>query len=257
MKTFRLFSCLGLGLLLCGPAFPDDTASAATPGVWTIGTGANYSRGDYGFGTDTEVFSAPLNLGYENGSWLLRASIPWINIEGPAVSAGGGVPRPTTNSESGLGDVYASATYRFGETLGPVSLAFTGRVKFPTADEAKGLGTGETDFYGQFDFYRTFDNVTPFASLGYRVLGDSLLYQLEDGFFASAGSHFRVSAATVWTLALNWSERYVAGGEAATDAMVSFTHDLDTRWQVSGYFLKGFTDASPDHGAGLQVSYRF
>jgi hypothetical protein len=258
MKNLRLIPGLGLGLLLAVPALPDDPAPAAPATTWTVGTGINYSKGDYGFPTDTEIFSAPLNLSYEVGSWSLGTSIPWIRIKGPAANTGGGgAPRPTASSESGLGDIYANATYRFGEVVGPVNLAFTGRVKFPTADEAKGLGTGETDYYGQLDFYRTFGNCTPFASLGYRVLGDSPLYQLEDGVFASAGSHFRASPATVWTVAVNWGQRYVAGGDAATDAMLALTHDLDPHWQLSGYLLKGFTDASPDHGAGLQVGYRF
>lgn len=258
MKTFRLLPCLGLGLLLSGPAFSDDTAVSVPPPAWTVGTGVNYSKGDYGFATDTEVFFVPVNIGYESGSWLFRTTIPWITLKGPAANTGGGgVPRPTTDSESGLGDIYASATYRFAEPLGPVNAAFTGRVKFPTADEAAGLGTGETDYYGQFDFYRTLGSTTPFVSLGYRFLGDSSLYQLEDGMLASAGSHFRVSPTTVWTVAVNWSEPYVAGGDDSTDAMLSMTHDLSDRWQLNGYVLKGFTDASPDHGAGLQVTCRF
>jgi hypothetical protein len=261
MTTTRLFSCLGLGLLLSAPVFSDEgtvTDASVPPPAWTLSTGLNYSKGDYGFPTDTEVWFAPVNIGYENGSWLLRASIPWISLEGPAANTGGGgVPRPNADSSSGLGDIYASATYRFGETLGPVHLAFTGRVKFPTADETVGLGTGETDTFAQFDFYRTLGSVTPFASVGYRFLGDSPVYQLEDGLLASAGSHFRVSAATVWTVAVNWSEPYVAGGDESTDAMLSMTHDLSDRWQFNAYILKGFTDASPDHGAGLQVTCRF
>lgn len=258
MKTFRLLSCLGLGLLLASRAFSDDPAPAAPPPAWTVGTGVNYSKGDYGFPEDTEVFSVPLNLGYQSGSWMLGASIPWIRITGPAANTGaGGAPRPTAKAESGLGDIYASATYRFGEVFGPVNLAFTGRIKFPTADEAKGLGTGETDYYGQFDLYHTIGSWTPFVSLGYRAFGDSPVYPLEDGVFASAGSHFRVSPATVWTVAANWGQRIIAGGDASTDAMLALTHDLDPRWQLSGYVLKGFTDASPDHGAGLQLNYRF
>src|SRR5688572_22906250 len=181
MKSIPLPSALMLGLLLAGPALSAEPDSAAPP-VWTVGSGVSYSQGDYGFATDTEFFSAPLNLGYEGRSWLLRASIPWITIEGPAANTGGGgVPRPTTASESGLGDIFVSATYRFGEVLGPVHAAFTGRVKFPTADEARGLGTGETDYYSQLDFYRVLGSATPFVSLGYRFLGDSAVYQLKDG----------------------------------------------------------------------------
>jgi hypothetical protein len=260
MKSSQLFSsCAALGLLLAaGTALFADADSAVPQPAWTLGTGFNYSKGDYGFATATEFTSVPVNVGYDSGSWLFRASIPWVTIKGPAANTGGGgVPRPTTASESGLGDIYASATYRIGEFLGPIQAAFTGRVKIPTADEAKGLGTGETDTYGQFDFYRVLGSTTPFVSLGYRFLGDSTLYQLEDGVYASAGSHFRASPATVWTVAVNWSEPYVAGGDDSTDAMLSMTHDLNESWQLNAYALKGFTDASPDHGGGLQVNYRF
>jgi hypothetical protein len=258
MKSLPLLSSVGLGLLLAVPAIFADADSTVPQPAWTLGTGFNYSKGDYGFAADTEYFSAPLNLGYDNGTWMFRASVPWVTIKGPAANTGGGgVPRPTTASESGLGDIFASATYRMGRILGPIQAAFTGRVKFPTADEARGLGTGETDTYGQFDFYRVLGSTTPFVSLGYRFLGDSAVYQLEDGVYASAGSHIRTSASTVLTVAVNWSEPYVAGGDASTDALVSVTHDLNESWQLSGYALKGFTDASPDHGAGLQMNYRF
>jgi hypothetical protein len=247
---FSLLAALGTNLLA-------DAGVPPAPASWQLGTGFDYSRGDYGFATDTEVFSVPLNLGCDSGPWLLRVTIPWLTIKGPAAITGtGGAARPTAASESGLGDILTSATYQFGE-VGPVNLAFTGRIKFPTADETKGLGTGETDFYGQFDFYRTYGDFTPFASVGYRVLGDSAIYQLHDGVYASAGAHFRISSATVWTAAFNWGRPIINGGDPSTDLTLAITHDLDARWQLSGYALKGFTDASPNYGAGLQINRRF
>ena len=252
MKSFLTVFLAGLAALTATAADPAPVATS-----WTVGTGADYSRGDYGFTTNTEVFSVPLNLGYESGAWRFNASLPWLTVRGPAAITGtGGAARPTTASESGLGDLVAGGTYAFGE-VGPVQLAFTGRIKFPTADEAKGLGTGETDFYGQFDFYRTFSTCTPFASLGYRVLGDSAIYQLQDGLYASAGAHFRVSSTTVWTIAANWGRRIIAGGDPTTDVLLAVNHDLDAQWRLTVYALKGFTDASPDFGGGLAVGYKF
>lgn len=243
--------------LAAGPfAWADPGPAPASS--WRIGTGADYSRGDYGFATDTEVLSVPLQLSYESGSWLFTTSVPWLNIRGPAAITGaGGAPRPTSASESGLGDVMAGATYRFGEVIGPVNLAFTGRIKLPTADEDRGLGTGETDFYGQFDFYRTFESATPFVSVGYRALGDSAVYQLQDGLYVSAGSHFRSSASTVWTVAGNWGRRIIAGGDPTADVMVAFNYDWSPQWRFTAYALKGFTDASPDYGTGVAIGRKF
>lgn len=233
--------------------------TADPPSVISVGTGFDFSRGDYGLAEDTDVMSVPLTLGYEQGSWLFEARIPWLRIEGPAtVVAGGGSPtRPTTAAESGLGDVTLSSTYRFGPVIGAWNTAATVRAKLPTASEGRGLGTGEADFYGQFDFFRSFGSVTPFASVGYAALGDNSTYQLEDGPYASGGAHFRTSESTVVTAALSWRHRFVDGGDHGTDALVAVTHDLNPGWRVMAYALKGFTDASPDVGGGLQISRRF
>lgn len=257
MKPFHL---LFLSALLAGSTALVVQASVppTPPPVITVGTGFDYSQGDYGFGADTEVFSVPLNLGYQSGPWLFNASFSHLTIKGPATIVGGaGTPRPTAESESGLGDIYADATYQFGPVLGSVNLAATARVKLPTADEDRGLGTGAADYYGELTFSRTFGSTTPFAITGYRVLGDYAGYPLRNGAYVSAGAHFRVSDASVVSAMLNWRQRIVTGGDDSTDALLMFSHDLDARWRLMAYGLAGFTDASPDVGAGLQVTCRF
>jgi hypothetical protein len=50
-------------------------------------------------------------------------------------------------SESGFGDMNLSVKYAFQEETGEMpAMAFGGRLKLPTADDGKGLGTGDTDF---------------------------------------------------------------------------------------------------------------
>jgi hypothetical protein len=259
MNTRISILCCSLLLLPAGLSAQATPATADTPAVISLGSGFDYSRGDYGLATDTEVLAVPLTLGYEQSSWLFEARISWLRIEGPAtVVAGGGSPtRPTSAAESGVGDLSLSATHRFGAVAGNLNLAATVRAKLPTGSETRGLGTGAADFSGQLDFYQSFGAVTPFASLGYMALGDSDLYQLEDGPYATGGAHFRTSESTVITAALSWRHRFVADGDHGTDALVAVTHDLSPRWRLMVYALKGFTDASPDHGGGLQVSCRF
>lgn len=238
-----------------------DRAPVANPppsSALTLASGFDYSRGDYGFPTITEVRSVPVDLGYETGPWLLRANLSYLTIKGPAAIVGdGAAARPTAGSESGVGDVYVGATYRSGPVFGEVNLESTVRVKLPTASDTRGLGTGETDYYAQLDAHRTFGTVTPFASVGYRVLGDNATYQLRDGVYASGGAHFRAGESTIITTAYNWGQRMLAGGSNTSDAMVSVTHDVDSRWRTMVYALRGFTNASPDFGAGARLTFRF
>lgn len=253
MKHLPLLSAFLAAALLA----PAQTA-VTIPSSTTLGTGFDYSRGDYGFATDTEVSSVPLNLVHERGPWLLSASFSWLNVKGPAtIVGGGGAPRPTAASESGFGDIYAGATYHFGSLGGGVDMSATARVKLPTADEDRGLGTGEADYYGELTFFRTFSSVTPFVTAGYRALGDNTVYQLRDGAYATGGAHFRLSASTVVSALLTWRRPIIAGGDDAREAMFMVSHDFAERWRVTAYALKGFTDASPDFGTGVAAGWRF
>lgn len=247
-------------VLAAGSALWAQTSADQPRARLAAGTGFDYSRGDYGLAADTEVFSIPANFSYETDRWLLRATVPWLTIRGPATvvggTAGAGV-RPDAGESSGLGDTYLGATYRAGEVFAGWAMDVSARLKLPTGDEARGLGTGEADYYAQADLRRTFGAVTPFASFGYRVLGDNARYQLRDGAYAGGGAFYRASDATVLGASLDWRQRLEVGAEHATELTAFVTHDLSPRWQLIAYGLKGFTRGSPDIGAGAHLNYRF
>lgn len=252
-----LRSCLLLGLLATAGQLAAQPAPVR-PRVPSIASGFDCSTGDYGFTEDTEVYSVPLDLSYEGGPWIWRASFSYLTVKGPAtIVGGGGAARPTSNSESGFGDIFASGTYRFGETLGKWNLDATVRVKLPTASEDRGLGTGETDFYGQADLYQTFGKVTPFLTLGWREFGTSAAYPLHSGVYTSVGTHFRPAESTVVTLAFDWGEQLLAGEDDTMDVLVAVTQDMNPNWRAMVYALGGLTDASPNLGLGGRLTYRF
>ena len=245
----------------------DSTATAPVEQPPThslsVGTGFDYSRGDYGLAEDTEFFSIPANLTYEIPHWIFRASIPFTTITGPAevvsgvTRPGGGGPRRDADSESGIGDATVSATYMLGPVLGPVSMDLTARLKLPTADEKKGLGTGATDKYLQADFYRVIDRYIPFATAGYRFLGDSDRYELENGAYASAGLAYLFTDATRAGVSFDWRQRIIEGGDSAVDVGVFVAHAIGREWNLIGYAVKGTTDASADISIGGSLTYRF
>lgn len=233
-----------------------------SPTIQKLESGVNYSRGDYGLAEDTEVFVVPFNYVAERGPWALRATLPWLQLNGPAaVVAGsngsvGGPTRPTSSSESGLGDSVVALTYK--TNTGPTGphFNFTGKVKLPTGDEDRGLGTGEVDYQAQVDYYESFGSTTPFMNVGYRVLGDGL-YQLEDGLYASGGVAFLVAEGTSIGASLDWRESIVTGGDDAVESTLFAYRKLNADWSTTVYGQKGFTDASPDFGFGVSLSYEF
>jgi hypothetical protein len=254
-----------LCLLFAGsPLIAEDAVEVQTPTVVKLGAGFDYSRGDYGFTQVTEVFMVPLNLSLDKDRWSYKATLPYIAIIGPAsvVTGSGGAtsgapPRPTSQKESGVGDVMLSATYHARPVPGGLNVDLTGRVKFGTADEEKGLGTGETDYYAQVDLYQNFGVITPFATFGYRMLGSNAMFPLEDGWYATAGAAFRVSAKTVVGAAYDWRSRIIDGAENGTDALAFISMNPNDRWNVLAYVLVGFNDASPETGVGGALTYRF
>jgi len=261
LRALALFS-LPVCLLAQDAVTP---APAPTPANIKVGIGYDYSRGSYGLSQDTEVTFIPLHLNYDQDRWAFKASIPFINIKGPATvvagggtGSGGGAPtRPTTSSESGLGDITVSGTYHLRPVPGELNIDLTGRVKLGTADEDKGLGTGETDYYVQLDLYQNFGVITPFANVGYRFLGSNASFQLEDGFYATAGAAFRVNDTTIVGAAYDWRYRIIDGAENGTDALGFISYTPNETWNVLGYVLIGFNDASPDLGLGTLLSYKF
>ncbi|HYD85316.1 MAG TPA: hypothetical protein VEA63_14720 [Opitutus sp.] len=252
-----------LAVVLPLPVVAQDTvAPAPKPAVLKLGVGFDYSHGDYGFSQDTEVSSVPVNLSYDQNRWSFKASIPYLTIKGPASVAAGTTPiaapgRPTTNSESGMGDATVSATYHANPKPGQLNVDFTTRVKLPTADEDKGLGTGETDYYFQADLYQAFGDIIPFASFGYRMMGTSAMYPLEDGFYVTIGSSYRLTQKTVIGAAYDWRAKIIEGAENGTDMIAFIATNPNPNWSLLAYTLIGFNDASPELGLGGLATYKF
>ncbi|MDH4235356.1 MAG: hypothetical protein OEV15_09530, partial [Gallionella sp.] len=152
------------------------TAASAWAGddKFSLSTGFDYSSGDYGTATTTEILTIPASGEYETGPWLFKVTVPYVQISGTGavvpgfghIKAGGAVK----DTRSGLGDTVAAASYNIysgGASRSGVDL--TGKVKLNTADT--GLGSGQNDYAAQADAYQSFNKFTAIGSLGYKILG--------------------------------------------------------------------------------------
>lgn len=266
MKNHARCALGALLLLACVSATAQSTTPAvetAPPAVVKLGTGFNYIRGDFGFTQDTELWSVPVNLTYDLPRWSFKAAVSYLTIKGPANVAGGttpvgGAPRPTSATESGLGDTSLSATLHARNTPGEIKVDFTARVKLPTADEGKGLGTGETDYYLQTDLSQTFGKVTAFTTLGYRFMGSNARSPLKDGPFVTAGAAYALAGGkAVIGAAYDWQSKTLAGSDPGSNLIGFIASSPNDRWSLVGFGLVGFNDASPELGLGGLATYKF
>lgn len=227
--------------------------------------GAEFSSGKYGGQESIEELYVPATFTYYTRRMSIRVTVPYLNVRAPTetlVDGPDGQPTveegPVTTQE-GLGDVVGSLTIYDVLTLagGDVALDLTGEVKFGTADEAKGLGTGKNDYAIQADLYRFFDRLTIIGSAGYLFRGDPEGTPLDDSFFASAGGAYAVTSRVRAGLFYDYCEASAPGSDALQGLTATISARTGERWYTYGYLSTGFGDGSPDWSVGISLSAGF
>ena len=231
---------------------------------FTLRAGVEYSTGQYGGSEDIEDVYIPITGLLNTGKWGFRATVPFLQVKGPEGTefGPGGEPLPGTGNivtESGLGDIYLGLTYfdLYTSADRRFLVDITGKVKLGTADEGKGLGTGETDYSIQLDGYRFFDHFSLFGTLGYKVRGQPSYSSLDDVWFASLGGSLPIATRTRIGLSVNISPSAYSDRENLGDLSLYLSHWSQGSWRYSGYLSAGFSDSSPEMGAGFSVGYHF
>lgn len=244
------------------PLFASLLASLAVPALadtFTTAVGLDYSSGDYGTGTTSEIWYVPVVAKYETGPMIYKVTVPWLRITNPEVGPDGDpLPGGCRDVESGMGDTVASVDYALLDgSEGGLLLDLIGKVKFPTADEDQCLGTGKTDYTAQVDVAKAFGRVTGFATLGWKKFGDPAGTDFDDPIFATLGFALPVAPRTSAGVSYDWREKVVSTGSQIQELTLFLTHRLNHEWKIQLYAVKGFSDASPDAEGGLMLFHSF
>lgn len=228
----------------------------------SMSTGVIYLSGDYGNTATTQITYIPFTLKHQTNDWQWKLTLPYLQINGPGgvlpdigdVGPGTGI----VSTESGMGDITASVAYNLlDDRERGVFVQVEGKVKIPSADMERGLGTGEFDYATEVRVYKTLGSYTPFASLGYRILGDNLTYQLDDVFYGSAGLNYRADNKSNVGLSLYLRQKTSASADPRQELSLYADRKLTPEWKLQGFLIKGFSDASPEWGAGATIAYSY
>ena len=254
MDTTRLMHAMLIALSIA------SASPSAGAGTWRLSTGADYTNGDYGGDEDVSTLYAPINIKYRGERVGLRLTLPYLKVSGPGtvLDEGGQLVPGPDRTESGLGDAILAATLYDLIAIPDQRLYvdLTAKAKFGIADEDKGLGTGETDFALQGEWYKDFERVGLFGTLGYKVYGDPAGTDLDDAAFASFGGDYRFAPATRAGLIYDYRESAVVGGDALQELTLFVSFAAGNSMSLQPYVLGGLSDSSPDWGAGVMASWR-
>jgi hypothetical protein len=260
-RVKRFCSVLGMLILAGG-------ADAAT----SIAVGGFYIKGDYGADTDTSMRYTPLTFAYRNRGLKLTATTSYLSIDGPSGYTNGVIDGngalPASGQASGLGDSLLKAAYDISPRSRRLLLRPQLKIKIPSADENKGLGTGATDYTAQLDAFCFVGGWWPFVTVGYRWRGDSSYtldderqskysIDLENGAVLGTGFYKPFSASSSLTVNYEHRAASIRHLAATEELLATFQYRFDAHWLTAFSAGTGFTTRSADKIAGLQLEYRF
>jgi hypothetical protein len=224
-----------------------------------LSAGFHYSAGDYDTSSTTEIFYVPFTLRVDRGHWSFRATVPYLKIQGgTGVVEGPTGPVTSKGTADGLGDVTARGGYWIAPLLSWMPwIELDALVKFPTADEDDGLGTGRFDFGVETEWTWLVDRFAPFVVLGYRFLGDRPSLRLHDVFAGSVGAQYLFTDSIAAGLMLDYREKASATSGERVELIPFASFRIRPHWILSTYVSAGLAAGSPDVGVGLEAGYVF
>ncbi len=225
-------------------------------------SGVSVSTGDYGTGEDTTITELYETLVAKGQAGEIGVKIPYLFRDGSGVTPGesrrarsGTVPEDA----DGLGDVQLLGKYFWlAEEDSRPAVDLAGRVKFPTADESEGLGTGRFDVgfgpellkhFGQLITFADFELVVRDKPDNSTIKSTRLDY--------SVGLGYPLTSRFTGYASLDGGTPTNSGVDAPLELVLSAVYKATETAHLSGFVLAGLTEGSPDLGAGTSITFYF
>lgn len=238
---------------------------------WTFSTGVDYTNGDYGEAQDTTIVTVPLIASYGTERWSATLTVPIVGIDGPGtiVPGGAGGAGPLSGllvgadaaspvsplggvNETGLGDVSLAVSVVPLVTKGGTQLSVTGRVRAPTADESRRLGTGEAAASLAGGVRQPIgERAAIFGAVGYEQAFDSGA----SGAFVGVGAEGYVASRVLLGGTVDFAQASSELHRDSTQATGYIGFDMSSSSRILAYGSAGLSETSPDVGAGLRIVF--
>ena len=276
-------------LILVSPVLGGAAEQKDEPKVqnWQVGFSPTYSSGNYGTGSTTTITYLPLAIRrlFDNGD--LTFTIPYICINGDgAVTVLSGVPNrvsksgtsgaptsnsgkgknkqpgnvePTSSTDCGIGDLILRGRYYLVDEQGWVpTIAVTGRIKIPTADADRGLGTGKFDEgVGVEVSKKLIGNWLGFVDVGYTFIGDPPDVSLRNQWYYDLGVGNNLTKNLLVSLYYEEYRALIEGLSNPRDLLFALNYKATRALRFNAALLVGLSSGAPDYGLTGGISWRF
>ena len=158
-----------------------------------------------------------------------------------------------TTTQSGLGDVVATAGYIFFEN-DELMLDVAGNIKFGTADANKSLGTGENDYSAQIDGFYTIISTTLFATGGYKLIGAPAGITVNNITYGTLGISQKMGDQISAGLMLDTAQSSNDLSPATRELTVFVANKVSKTFKVQANLMRGYSDSSPEYGGGVMLT---
>lgn len=261
-----------LGMFQTANALERDRLGLVNEGEFSLLTGLDYQEGDYGSPESTSLWRVPISLSYRKKNFSLFASLPLLlaTSDGDIIitnktSMGRHTSSPPSTSSqqqtqtvSGIGDIMFSGSYYITPDFrNEITYRITGSLKLGTADENKGLGTGEDDFFFEGGVIKHIDEYILSATLGYEISGDSPVFVYNDIFYGTAGLSKQLSRSSRIGSYLYLSQAITDTSDSPLELSIFYSQPVAKTRSIYLFLSKGFSDGSPDFSVGGRIQFYY
>lgn len=222
-------------------------AASGGDAYFEVGTG--FKSGDFGTAVRSDLFYVAPSAGYVAPRYDLNATVPYLRLTTDSPTGSG--------TESGLGDIVT----RVGAVLSPNTGAFSFygalALKVPTADEERGLGTGQTDIGAFLSARRALGRLRLSLQGGYIKTGLAHMdNNLRDVFLYGAGLSTVAGHGHLYA-SLDGRTPLVDGARAPLEISAGGLYPVGNRYWVKGSAFAGLNEGGPAFGVGIGVARMF
>lgn len=246
-------------------------AAPAVPGAaqdWKLSSSVNYDTGKYGGTTRVDSLYIPVTLKRYYRSGDLSVTVPYLRqsstgqvtrVGGKPLRVAGANSSAVETSEGGLGDILVRGSYVIKRD-GPGSFDFSigGKLKLPTANEEKGLGTGEMDQGAGFDFAKELNpRWTLLADGYYTITGDPEGADFNNQVSLSVGFYKPLEKGLGLTVMYETGSALTDDSADPRALSGTLSKNAANGLQFTGGLALGLSEGSPDFGLSAGLSRKF
>ena len=159
-------------------------------------------------------------------------------------------------SREGMGDTQLSYKHRKFFNKARSIIDIETKLKIPTANEDKGLGTGKTDSTLIGGLYQRVNRYWLYTKLGHKWRGDSATRKMNNGYFAKLGLTSPLGQQLSIGGNLAYHHASSPRSEDRKEALLHLGYKVTKHLKTTFYTVRGFTQASPKWAGGILIRHQ-